>query len=78
MINKNIIEKLKKQNEKNEDIQNKLKNLGERILAETENFTINEIESNYTEVDQDASERIKMLGQKIQTLIEETEQNNKG
>lgn len=78
MINKNIIEKLKKQNKKNEDIQNKLKNLGERILAETENFTINEIESNYTEVDQDASERIKMLGQKIQTLIEETEQNNKG
>lgn len=78
MINKNIIEKLKKQNEKNEDIQNKLKNLGERILAETENFTINKIESNYTEVDQDASERIKMLGQKIQTLIEETEQNNKG
>lgn len=78
MINKNIIEKLKKQNEKNEDIQNKLKNLGERILAETENFTINKIESNYTEVEQDASERIKMLGQKIQTLIEETEQNNKG
>lgn len=78
MINKNIIEKLKKQNEKNEDIQNKLKNLGERILAETENLTINEIESNYTEVEQDASERIKMLGQKIQTLIEETEQNNKG
>lgn len=49
MINKEILNKLQQQNEKSENIENRFKNLGERILAETENLTINEIESSFEE-----------------------------
>lgn len=76
MIKKEAIKKLQQQNEKNENLENRFKNLGERILSETENLTLNEIESNFEEADNSSSERIRTLGKNIQAIIEQSKEEN--
>lgn len=75
MITKEAIKKLQQQNGKNENIENRFKNLGERILSETENLTLNEIESNFEAADT-SSERIRTLGKNIQAIIEQSQEEN--
>lgn len=73
MINKEILNKLQQQNEKSENIENRFKNLGERILAETETLNLNEIESSFEE-SETSQERIKNLGKNIQAIIEQSQE----